>query len=142
MDLTVSKLAAQVGLTPDTVRYYEKAGLLPAPARTPSGYRVYGEDAVERLRFVKGAQRIGLRLREITELLEIGDRGLCPCGHAETLLDRRMAEIDTEIASLRRTKQDLLAFRTRFAAIDCPPSIQPWPCAEQFASAVDGDQRR
>jgi DNA-binding transcriptional MerR regulator len=81
MDLTISKLATEVGLTADTIRYYEKAGLLPAPARTSAGYRLYGDDAADRLRFIKGAQRIGLRLREIKELLDIGDRGLCPCGH-------------------------------------------------------------
>jgi DNA-binding transcriptional MerR regulator len=100
MDLTVSKLAREVGLTADTVRYYEKAGLLPAPARTPAGYRVYHEDDVERLRFIRGAQRIGLRLRE-KELLDIRDRGLCPCGHTEDLLRRRVSEIDAEITRLQ-----------------------------------------
>jgi DNA-binding transcriptional MerR regulator len=138
MDLTVAKLAAEVGLTADTVRYYEKARLLPAPARTPAGYRVYSEGAVARLRFIKGAQRIGLRLREVRELLDIGDRGQCPCGHTETLLDHRVSEIDAEIASLRETKRELLAFRNRFAAIDCPPGVQPWPCAEEFIAAADG----
>jgi DNA-binding transcriptional MerR regulator len=141
MDMTVSKLAAEVGLNADTVRYYEKVGLLPAPARTPTGYRVYGEGAVDRLRFIRGAQRIGLRLREVKELLDIGDRGLCPCGHTESLLDRRVSEIDGEIASLRQTKRELLAFRDRFAAIDCPPGVQPWPCAAEFVAAADGKWR-
>jgi DNA-binding transcriptional MerR regulator len=141
MDLTVSKLAREVGLTADTVRYYEKAGLLPAPARTPAGYRVYHEDDVERLRFIRGAQRIGLRLREIKELLDIGDRGLCPCGHTESLLDRRTSEVDREIASLKEIKRELLAFRERFAAIDCPPGVEPWPCADVFVAAADGDRK-
>jgi DNA-binding transcriptional MerR regulator len=89
MTLTVSKLADRVGLTADTIRYYERVGLLPPPDRTASGYRAFEDDAVERLRFIRGAQRIGLRLQEIKELLDIRDRGLCPCGHTEDLLSRR-----------------------------------------------------
>jgi DNA-binding transcriptional MerR regulator len=139
--MKVSELGAKVGLKADTVRYYEKAGLLPAPDRTPAGYRVYGLDAVERLRFIKGAQRLGLRLQEIKELLDIRDRGLCPCGHTETLLDRRVSEIDAEIEQLEAVKRDLLAFRTRFAAIDCPDGVEPWPCAEEFVALADGERR-
>ncbi len=107
MSLTVSELAAEVGLSADTVRYYERLGLLPAAARTAAGYRQYGAEAVERLRFVKGAQRVGLRLREIRELLAIRDQGLCPCGHTEALLRRRMGEIDAQVAELRATRAEL-----------------------------------
>ena len=116
MTLTVSKLADQVGLTADTIRFYEREGLLHPPDRTASGYRAFGDDAVERLRFIKGAQRIGLRLAEIKELLDIRDRGLCPCGHTEDLLNRRVLEIEAEIAELKKTKADLLAFTERFNA--------------------------
>jgi DNA-binding transcriptional MerR regulator len=65
MALTVSQLARRVGLSPDAVRYYERVGLLPPPARTAAGYRAYQEAAVDRLRLVTGARRLGLRLREI-----------------------------------------------------------------------------
>jgi DNA-binding transcriptional MerR regulator len=141
MTLTVSKLAARFGLTADTIRYYERAGLLPPPDRTESGYRAYEDHAVERLRFIKGAQRIGLRLQEIKELLDIRDRGLCPCGHTEDLLRRRVSEIDAEITGLQETKADLLAFTERFNAIDCPEGVDPWPCAKEFIAAADGDRR-
>jgi DNA-binding transcriptional MerR regulator len=141
MTLTVSKLAARVGLTADTIRYYERAGLLPPPDRTESGYRAYEDDAVARLRFIKGAQRIGLRLQEIKELLDISDRGLCPCGHTEDLLRRRVSEIDAEITGLQETKADLIAFTTRITAIECPEGMEPWPCAEEFIAATDGDRR-
>jgi DNA-binding transcriptional MerR regulator len=141
MTLTVSKLADRVGLTADTIRYYEREGLLPPPDRTASGYRAFEEDAVERLRFIKGAQRIGLRLQEIKELLDIRDRGLCPCGHTEDLLRRRMSEIDAEITRLRETKSDLIAFTKRFNAIDCPEGVDPWPCAKEFVAAADGDKK-
>jgi DNA-binding transcriptional MerR regulator len=141
MTLTVSKLAARVPLTADTIRYYERVGLLPSPNRTDSGYRVYEEDAVERLRFIKGAQRVGLRLQEIKELLDIRDRGLCPCGHTEDLLRRRVSEIDAEITELQETKADLIAFTERFNAIECPEGVEPWPCAKEFIAAADGDRR-
>ncbi|MGH2580865.1 MAG: MerR family transcriptional regulator [Actinomycetota bacterium] len=98
--LTVAKLAVEASVRPDTVRYYERAGLLPAAPRSPSGYRLYGEEAVDRLRFIirfiKGVQSFGLRLREVRALLEVMDRGLCPCGHTEALVRSRIAELDAD----------------------------------------------
>ena len=82
--LTVSMLAERTGIPAGTIRYYDRAGLLPPPARTPAGYRQYDEAAAQRLRFIKGAQRLGLRLREVAELLAVRDRGACPCGHARS----------------------------------------------------------
>jgi DNA-binding transcriptional MerR regulator len=76
--VTVSTLARQVGVGPDTIRYYERVGPLPTPTRTPAGYRRYDDDIADRVRFIKGAQRLGLRLREIAELLQVRDRGGCP----------------------------------------------------------------
>jgi MerR HTH family regulatory protein len=72
------RLAARVGVSPDAVRHYERLGLLPPPERSMAGYQRYDERAVQRLRFVQGAQRVGLRLREIAELLEIVDPGPVP----------------------------------------------------------------
>jgi DNA-binding transcriptional MerR regulator len=66
-----AELAAAVGA--DAIRFYEKTGLLRAPARTPAGYRVYEVSAVDRLRFIQGAPRLGLKLRDIKELLAIRD---------------------------------------------------------------------
>ena len=83
MALRVSDLAAEVGLTGDAVRYYEREGLLPELEGTGARLSTVRPSAVMRLRFIKGAQRFGLRLREIRELLDIQDRGLCPCGHTQ-----------------------------------------------------------
>ena len=107
MTLTVSKLASSVGLTPDAVRYYERIGLLSTPERSAAGYRLYEEDSIDRLRFVKGAQRLGLKLSEIGELLHIRDRGLCPCGHADGLLRARIQELDEEIGRLSELRDEL-----------------------------------
>ena len=105
--LTVSKLADRVGTSTDTVRYYERIGLLPEPDRSASGYRVYDDDAVQRVRFIKYAQRFGLRLEEIGELLDIREKGLCPCGHTRTLLERRLAQLDDDMAAMSRLRGDI-----------------------------------
>ncbi len=107
--LTVSKLAEEGGISADTVRYYERIGLLAEPDRSPSGYRLYDDEAVERLHFIKRAQRLGLRLDEIGELLQIKEDGLCPCGHTRTLLERRVAQLDEEMAAMARLRADITA---------------------------------
>ncbi len=107
MVLRVSSLGARAGMSADTIRYYEHIGLLPEPQRSPAGYRLYEEDTVERLRFIKGAQRFGLRLDEIRELLDIRDRGACPCGHTMSLLRKRVAEVDEELTRLGALRAEL-----------------------------------
>lgn len=133
--LKVSELAGCAGTSPDTVRYYEWAGLLAAPRRTAVGYRVYGAEAVERLRFIRGAQRFGLRLREVRELLEILDRGQCPCGYTETLVRRRITGLDEEMARLAETRRQLLELAPRHPAGSCPEEADPWPCEVEFVGA-------
>ncbi len=105
--LTVSKLADRAGTSADTVRYYERIGLLPEAERSASGYRLYGDEAVDRLQFIKRAQRFGLRLEAIGELLEVRERGLCPCGHTRGLLEQRVTELDDEMASLAGLRDDI-----------------------------------
>lgn len=124
--LTVSKLARQVGTSPDTLRYYERIGLLPPPERTPSGYRVYGEETAERVRFIKQAQRVGLRLDHIAELLRIREQGLCPCGRTRTLLEARLAELDQEMGELARLRGQIVAMLDG----DLGTGSQAWQCGD------------
>lgn len=119
--LRVAELAAAAGMPPDTVRYYERAGLLPPPERTPAGYRNYDEGAVDRLHFIQGAQRLGLRLADIRDLLAVRDTGACPCEPAEELLRRRLAEVDAEIARLAALRAQMVAMADALPARDCPP---------------------
>lgn len=130
MSLKVSELAEKAGVSPDTVRYYEKEGLLAEPARTHSGYRQYDKAAVERLHFIRGAQTLGLKLGDIKELLAIRDRGACPCGHTQRLLEQRLAEIDAEIRELRTLKRELQSMER----LECPTDSgsSPWPCEIEF----------
>lgn len=98
--LSVSELADRAGISPDTVRYYGRLGLLPETGRTDAGHRYYDEAALERVRFIKGAQWFELRLEEIRELLEVVDAEGCACGHTRELVLRRIAAIDEQRARL------------------------------------------
>lgn len=113
MVLTISRLADQVGVSADTLRYYERLGLVPAPIRNRAGYRIYDDAAGERLRFIKTAQHMGLRLTDIKDLLDIKDRGGCPCGHTTAVVERRLSEVDAELARLRMMRNELVALRAR-----------------------------
>ncbi len=121
--MRVAELAAAVGVSPDTVRFYEREGLLPPPERTAAGYRSYGPVAVERLRFIQGCQRLGLRLRDIGDLLAIRDTGVCPCEPAEDLLRRRVAEVDAEMARLTALRAEMVSMADALPSANCPPPI-------------------
>src|SRR5215207_10357721 len=145
MALTVSVLAGQAGLSADTVRYYERVGLLPEPARSAAGYRLYDPTAIDRLRLIKGAQRAGLRLREIGELLQVADQGQCPCGHTETLLRERLAEVRAELARLRALEADLTRLLERQPDPSCPEATtaaMAWWCATTLPTPNQSSERR
>ncbi len=82
----IGNVAKAAGLPVKTIRYYEAQGLLPTPQRTEGGFRVYPSDTVARLTFIKKAQHLGLSLSRIQDVLDLTDRGRCPCGHVERLL--------------------------------------------------------
>lgn len=124
--MTVSEAAEQAGTTADTIRYYERIGVIPEAPRSNSGYRLYRSEDVERLRFIKRAQRFGLRLDDIRGLVEIRDRGLCPCGHARDLLIDRLDELEQEITDLRRLRQDIVGLLD--AEVTRPGA---WPCGPE-----------
>ena len=120
---TVAGLARRVGVRPDTVRYYERIRLLPAPTRTIGDHRRYDESAVDLMRFIHGAQRLGLRLADIRELVELRRTGECPCEPAATLLRDRLAQIDEQITQLTELRSELAEFVTRIPSDDCPDPI-------------------
>ena len=130
--MTVSRLAEEAGTSADTVRYYERIGLLPETERSASGYRLYGDEAVERLRFIKRAQRFGLRLEAIGELLDISQRGLCPCGHTRRLLEDRVAELDEELSSLARLRDDIALMLDELPE----PGRTGWQCSSALLQIV------
>jgi DNA-binding transcriptional MerR regulator len=109
MDATfqIGELAERVGISTKTIRYYEQVRLLPEPARSEGGYRLYDTDDEERLRFISTARRTGFRLGEIREILALRDRGLAPCDYVRDAIQRRLGEVDRQLAELRQLKREL-----------------------------------
>ena len=118
--LRIGALASATGLTPDAVRYYERLGLLPKPARTSGRFRVYAPETVDRLRFIKQAQGLGLELREIRELLAPANgRQREQCERVRALLARHLRDVEGRL-------QELQAFRRTLegALSDCDRALQ------------------
>jgi DNA-binding transcriptional MerR regulator len=130
--LTVGQLAARAGVRADTIRYYERAGLLPEPTRTDGDHRRYGPADLDRMLFIRGAQRLGLRLAEIRELLVVRETGVCPCGPAEVLLREHVAEIDREIARLGALRAELSGM---IAGLSGPSGSCPDPVPGTWCAA-------
>ncbi|TMC12216.1 MAG: MerR family transcriptional regulator [Chloroflexi bacterium] len=106
------QVASQAGVNVETLRYYERRGLLPPPPREPSGYRSYGSEAVRMVRFVKRAQELGFSLDEVDALLDLAGGGPEACEAVQRLTGERIAELDRRIADLqamRRSLQRLVA---------------------------------
>ena len=117
--LHIGELAADLGLNPKTIRYYEAIGLLPAPARSPAGYRQYSGADRDRLRFIIKAKAIGFSLREIGEILALRDGGAEPCPHVWGLLDRKLVAVDAHLRLLAKVRAGLLALQAEAAVIAC-----------------------
>lgn len=111
--MRIGELADRVGVNPKAIRYYEGIGLLPSPERRPSGYRDYTEGDVDRLRFVKTAQRLNLSLSEISEILGFRERAERPCGYVLDVLDRQVADLDRRIAEMVQLREDLVALKAK-----------------------------
>lgn len=113
--MRIGELGERVGVNPRTVRYYEGIGLLPDPERRPSGYREYTEDDVGRLVFIKAAQRLGLALSEISEILRFRERAERPCDYVLGVLDRQLADLDRRMAEMSQLRRELLALKDEAA---------------------------
>lgn len=90
-----------------TLRYYERRGILPNPPRSPAGYRDYPASAVEVLRFIKAAQELGFTLAEVEELLDLAEGGPESCDAARSLAEAHTAELDSKIAEMQRMRASL-----------------------------------
>ncbi|MBV6761440.1 MerR family transcriptional regulator [Rhodococcus opacus] len=102
-----SELATRAGVNVQTLRYYERRGLLAQPPRSPSGYRAYPPDAAAVVRFIKRAQDHGFSLDEVQELLHLAEGGPEDCDAARALAEARMAALAERIADLQRMQRSL-----------------------------------
>lgn len=105
--LLIGKLSRQLGISQQTIRYYEQLGLIPQPYRAGNGYRVYSREHQERLTFIQKAKRLGLSLEEIKTLIDIGGQGSMPCEEVKRLLKTRLQELDSRIQNMVVFRQEL-----------------------------------
>jgi DNA-binding transcriptional MerR regulator len=106
-NLRSGSLAKAAGVSPDTIRYYEKIGVLPKASRTDAGYRVYPQSAVERVLVVQGALGVGFSLAELAEVLKARDAGGTPCRRVYELAQEKLERIGADIEALKRTEKCL-----------------------------------
>src|SRR5687768_15924154 len=105
--LTTGELAKRGGVNLESIRFYEREKLLPKPPRTASGYRMFSEDAVRRVRFIKRAQELGFPLREIRELLALRLEPGTRCADMRQKAEAKLTDIDRKIRDLQRMKRAL-----------------------------------
>lgn len=121
-------MATLAGVATKTIRYYEDIGLLPQPERAPNGYRTYGVETVDRLRFIRDAQATGLTLSEIGSILDIKAAGGQSCRHVIDLMERHVAAIDRRIDALVETRGRLVALTERARDLDPAGCTDPNRC--------------
>jgi len=114
--LTIGNVARRVGVRPSALRYYEAQGILRPADRRPNGYRIYSNDAVRLLLFVKRSQALGITLREIKPLLDLAAEGQKPCSRVRQLARKHMREIDDKIRELQALRNDLSTLLRRRVA--------------------------
>jgi len=105
--MLIGELADTVGLPSQTIRFYERRGLLPEPVRGANGYRIYDESTLTRLNFIHTAQAAGLTLAEIGSIIDLRADGNVPCTHVASLLDSKLTDVRTRIRSLAVLEADL-----------------------------------
>lgn len=109
--LKIGELARHANCPPETIRYYEREGLLPPPARTGGNYRLYDAGLTERLSFIRNCRSLDMTLEEIRQLLRFKDEPDENCGAVNALLDRHTAHVVTRITELQRLEKQLKSLR-------------------------------
>ena len=105
--LKIGEVSKRSGVGVEALRFYEKSGLLDKPSRTYGGYRVYGEDVLERLAFIKQAQALGFSLDEIRQIIDDARRGQSPCAEVREIVRHRMEELDARLRELHLYRKEL-----------------------------------
>ena len=120
-------LAKMAGVNIETIRYYEKQGILPEPDRSPSGYRQYDDETVNRIRFVKRAQKLGFSLSEIKQLLKLSEGEITDCDEVKDIALRKLEAIREKIINLQKLDRILSNLATQ---CDRQQSIEGCPIIE------------
>jgi MerR family mercuric resistance operon transcriptional regulator len=105
--MTIGRVAGEAGVSVQTVRYYERRGLIPRPPRRASGYRIYPEDTVRLIRFIRHAKELGFSLGEISELLSLRLSPEAPCSEVKKRARAKLEDIEGKMTTLGRMKRAL-----------------------------------
>ncbi|MDN5746198.1 MAG: heavy metal-responsive transcriptional regulator [Nocardioidaceae bacterium] len=116
--MRIGELADTVGLPTQTIRFYERKGLLPAPERGANGYRIYDESTLTRLDFINHAQAAGLTLAEISSIIDIRDDGNAPCTHVASLVNSKLTTVRARIRNLAALEAELEGLLERSHHLD------------------------
>ncbi len=122
-DLTIGALSKRTGCNIETIRYYERIGLLPAPARSGGGYRLYNREQLKLLTFIRRSRELGFTLKEVRDLLELVDGGGSTCAEVKVITLSHLGEVRRKIADLRRLERvlkDMAAHCDGGSAPACP----------------------
>ena len=130
--LTIGRLAKEAGVNLETVRYYERRGLLPRPPRSESGYRLFPDEAVRRLRFIRRAQELGFSLKEIRELLSLRVSRTANRSDVRRRAEAKIADIEAKVKSLESMKKTL-----RKLTKDCDGCVPVSKCP--ILESLDGE---
>lgn len=136
--MRAGQVARTSGVNIQTLRYYERRGLLKAPPRRPSGYREYAPSAVDVVRFVKRAQTLGFTLDEVESLLELAEGGPSNCAKAREVATQKLAELESKITSLQAMQGSL---RRLVATCEMPPEQRECPLLEALAGGDASEPR-
>ncbi len=136
MQLTIGGLSKQTGVHIETIRYYEKIGLLPAPDRSPGGHRLYDDAGVRRLHFIHRGRDLGFSLEDIRTFLNLVDHGNYTCAEVHELTSRHLSEIRQKIVELRRLERVLSEMAGSCSRGDLPDC----PVIDALFDARNGDQ--
>lgn len=133
--MRIGELAEQVGVSTDTIRYYERVGLLATPARGRNRYREYGPGAIEDMQFIKKAQLLGLKLEHIRQVMEISAGGQPPCDHVRSVVAEHLNDVEHKLRELRALRSTL---KTTLARLDTEQvSVAGCRCAVIESSPLD-----
>ncbi len=116
----IGVLSRETGVNIETIRYYERIGIMPKPDRTPGGYRQFSQDELKRLTFVRKCRELGFSLREVRTLLELVDSDHFSCGEIHELTVRHLRAIDEKMARLDKLKTVLTSMSNQCSRGDVP----------------------
>lgn len=125
-EILSGELARTCGVSPDTIRHYERLGLLPAAVRGANGYRRFPRECVDRVRLIRRALAIGFSLAEVGRILRQRDTGAAPCRGVRALAGEKLTELEARIAEMNAMREDLVAMLSEWdVRLQATPDGEP-----------------